>query len=1110
MGSFRRRFIFWSVVLICGILAGVLISQWFIARVLVGRRVAEERERARRVAEVLLERKVESAQRVAHYLQQDEEFLEAVQYLMLSGDGAPCRERLKGLLPAEVEAVAILDREGIPLMVVGNADLRGLRGTKVTMRSSRVFTRPGRIELHMLYPLPEIGGWRIPGVLDLVVALDQSWVEEVHELTGSHLVLSQGGKGIIGCEHHPEIAQRAARGRSGVPFKVGGEAFLLDAFPEMTTIEKMKRFSLAAALSVAGVLFLLSVVGAGWVSQSLSAPLERLAQMAQRMAKGDYSLRVERPSGIREIATIEEAFNQMAEAIESTVAQLEEAIQRTQQESLRAELEASKLRAMIEGMEEGVVVVDRDDRVVEVNSWFLRHVGMKREEVVGRELWEFHGEEANRRIKGILDGFRSGKSEMKSWEREMLGMWVSLRLQPVYFGDSYNGVILNVIDVTDLVRARQEAEAASRAKSEFLATMSHEIRTPMNAVLGMAELLSETQLSAEQREYLEMLKLSAENLLEVINDILDFSKIEAGRLELEAKEFDLREVVETTTVTLANRAHKKGLELLCHIERGVPQRIVGDPTRLRQILVNLIGNAIKFTEEGYIIVRVREVEREGGKAVLEFSVSDTGIGIPKDKQSKIFESFTQADASTTRKYGGTGLGLAISKQLVEKMGGRIWVESEPGKGSTFYFTIRAPVVEGKGEEVVPKEIKGLRAMVVDDNPINRLILRETLMSWGIIPVEAADGPSALRALEEAKEAGRPVRLVLLDRKLGDEDGFEVAKAIREAEGYERVPIIVLSSSESHGDGERARRLGIGEVLLKPVRRSNLYDAIIRALAGEAREERKETASALKGKPIKVLLAEDNPVNQKLALKLLERQGWKVTVAEDGRQAVELAKEGDFDLILMDVQMPEMDGLEATRTIREWEEGTGRHVPIVALTAHAFEEDRKRCLEAGMDAYLTKPIKVQELFKTIEELLPHLAHAESPQQQEPPSPQEPSPEGPTFDMTKALEMAGGDVEFLKELIEIYRSDYPQKLARIREALERGDAKTLYENAHSLKGSSGNLGLRRAYELALRIEKMGKEGRLEGVEEVLRELEEELKRFETTVSREGWEAEVAAAS
>ncbi|RLB03410.1 MAG: hypothetical protein DRG55_00355 [Deltaproteobacteria bacterium] len=1099
MRTIRFRLILGALVTIVGVLLAVVLSQFFISSRIADELLREEAERVRGVAEVLISKRLDRAERLSQLLLKREDFLQAVQRLLSSGDEAPCRKVLRPVVAGEVAAVAVLSPDGLPLHVTGNADLQALGPVVLPKSELRVRSRTGRAEIHLLRPL--LSGRR--GFLDVVVSLDPSWVDEVRQLTGHWVALMKGGKVWVSGEGTGE-------GPTAVlPLAVGEEAFALRVQVEASAIGRMKDFSLRMAFLVAGGILLLSLLGATWASGRISAPLERLARMAKEVAKGNYSLDFSRFSELEEIRTIEEAFGQMASAVRSTIAQLEEVIKRVQEESLRAELEASKLRSMIEGMEEGIVVLDGEDRVVEVNSWFLKRVGLRKEEVIGKEVWAFHKEETNARIRALLDEFRSGEvTKGRKWEQEIMGMWVSMRLQPIYFGGSYSGVILNVIDVTELVEARQEAEAASRAKSEFLATMSHEIRTPMNAVLGMAELLSDTPLSAEQRDYLEMLKLSAENLLEVINDILDFSKIEAGRLELESKELDLHELLETTTVTLASRAHKKGLELLCHIEPGVPQRIVGDPVRLRQVLVNLIGNAIKFTEEGQVVVGVRELERRDGETVLEFSVADTGIGIPKDKQQRIFESFTQADASTTRKYGGTGLGLAISKQLVEKMGGRIWVESEPGVGSTFYFTIRAPVAEPEvQEEVIPREVKGLRVLVVDDNALNRLILRETLTAWGIVPTEAADGPSALRAMEEALRDSRPFQLVLLDKKLGQEDGFEVAKEMRRMEGYREVPILLLSSSEGMGDRDRAQEVGIREVLLKPIRRSKLYDAIVRVVAVRERgAAQKEIPSVLKGKPLKVLLAEDNPVNQKLALKLLERQGWKVTVASDGREAVERAKEEDFDLILMDVQMPEMDGLEATRAIREWERDKGRHTPIVALTAHAFEEDRRRCLEAGMDAYLSKPIKVQELFKTIEALLSdHEGEAEEPEEE--------ASQGEVkaaFDVGKALEMAGGDVEFLKELVEIYRSDYPDKLSKIRQALKDGDAKTLYETAHSLKGASGNLGLGRVYELALEIERMGKEGRLQGAEEVLGELEEELRRFEELVSQEGWESSFTAAA
>lgn len=533
-----------------------------------------------------------------------------------------------------------------------------------------------------------------------------------------------------------------------------------------------------------------------------------------------------------------------------------------------------------------------------------------------------------------------------------------------------NEELLKLLD--ELKEAKKVAESASRTKSIFLASMSHEIRTPMNAIVGMVELLNSTPLTDEQKEYLEMLHISADNLLDIINNVLDISKIEAGQIELEKTEVDLRQTVESVGITLGIKASQKGLELLCHVEPDVPRYIIGDPTRLRQILINLVGNSIKFTEKGEVDLSVEKIKSEDDKVDLLFQVRDTGIGIPKEMQSKIFESFTQVDAATTRKYGGSGLGLNISKQLVELMGGKIWVESELEKGSTFKFTLPFTVVKKPREaEVVHPEIKGLKVLIIDDNATNRLILQKTLLSWDCLSAEVEDGLSALKELELAREKGNPYQLILTDKNMPEMDGFEVVRKIKELPGYKEVPIIMLSPDKSIDDVARSKELGIIDFILKPVRRSRLYSAILKAVESEKKEkvtEKVKAESLLKGKLLKVLLAEDNIINQKLGVRLLEKQGWRVTVANNGKEAVELVQEDGFDLVLMDVQMPEMDGIEATKEIRKREKETGRHIPIIALTANAFEEDRRRCLESGMDEYTTKPIKIKELFLMIDKIV----------------------------------------------------------------------------------------------------------------------------------------------
>jgi PAS domain S-box-containing protein len=778
------------------------------------------------------------------------------------------------------------------------------------------------------------------------------------------------------------------------------------------SIRSMERVVLAGIFTVMLIVTLMIALA----TEGIVRPIRYLTGAAKQLSAGiGHSFQPLRVHSHDEIGTLTETFNSMAaqvfeqhEMLEARVRERTEALSRTnaglaaeiseREQAQNALRESSELiMLLLEGAPEAIYGIDTDGNTTFCNAACLRMLGYDTaSELLGKNL---HVLAHHTKADGtpypieecsIYQTLRSGNDthvdgEML-WRKDGSHFPIECWSRLIHRAGAIIGAVVTFIDITErkqveevLRNAKAAAEEGSRAKSAFLANMSHEIRTPLNGVIGMTDLALGTELTPEQREYLETVKLSADSLLSVINDVLDFSKMEAGKANLDARDFNLRESLESTLRTLALRADQKGLELLCDVAADVPEVVNGDSDRLRQIVINLVGNAIKFTAEGEVLVKVETSATEGANSLVHFTVSDTGIGVPPEKQNLIFDPFTQADSTTTRTYGGTGLGLAISKRLVGMMGGRIWVESGPAAGSHFHFTASLPPSGGarvESEIFAPREIlRGVRVLIVDDNAANRRILLGHLRSWAMRAEAVEGGEPALKELSAARQANDPYVLILTDMHMPKMDGFELTEEIRRRGELKAATIMMLTSGGQRGDAARCDELGVAAYILKPIRTSELRGALARVLGAAGTQEMIPliTRHTLKDQrdpmdTLRILVVEDNPVNQLLLTRLLDKRGHSVTVAGNGKLALESIENHTYDIVFMDVQMPEMDGIEATTLLREREKKTATHLTVIGATAHAMVGDRERCLQAGMDGYLTKPIRAKELDELLDRYL----------------------------------------------------------------------------------------------------------------------------------------------
>jgi two-component system sensor histidine kinase/response regulator len=857
------------------------------------------------------------------------------------------------------------------------------------------------------------------------------------------------------------------------------------------TNERIVLVTAAIAISLGSLLAFL-------LSRSIAGGVNECMLFARRLAQGDLGARMKR-SRRDEFGAIATALNSMAEQLQENKADLlAEITERKQSEKALCEAE-EKYRSIFENSNDGIFQNTAEGRFLSANPAMARMLGFDSPEELIRERGDIERQGyvdpvMRDKFKQALEenGFVTG-FEYEVYRKDGAKIWVSEHSrivrdaggQALYYEGSVQEITERKRAEAEIVRAKEAAEAATRTKSEFLANMSHEIRTPMNGIIGMTDLALETKLNREQREYLSMVKSSAHSLLGLINDILDFSKIEAGKLELESTSFSLRDCIGGMLKPLGVRADQKGLELVADIPASVPDHLVGDPMRLRQILINLTDNAIKFTERGEVVVKVINQAASNGESHLHFSVADTGIGIPPEKQGAIFEAFAQADGSTTRTHGGTGLGLSIASHLIHKMHGRVWIESKVGEGTTFHFNACLGVRDTPAPTVKhtdPCDLAGLRALVVDDNAVNRRILREMLVNWRMNPTVVESGQAGLDEMLRAAKSGLAYQLVLLDAIMPEMDGFALAEKIKDQPELADATVMMLSSAMPAGSTARCGALGIAGVLTKPVTQSELLDAILIAISPQAEGGNdREVGTGFAGTQVigsglRILVAEDNLINRAVATGILEKQGHVLVHAATGREALEAFSDGCFDLILMDVQMPEMDGFEATRRIRELEEGTGVHTTIVAMTAHAMAGDRERCLAAGMDDYVSKPLRKEDLLRALEGAKVKAGEHET----DSPIPTGPRPasEEVLVDIDQLRDVTDDEPDRMQQLINLYLTQTVPMLDSLNEAIQTNSSGDVARIAHKLVGSSVSCGVEAFTQSLRELERLGHEGNLSG--------------------------------